>query len=136
MREARVRKLLVTASKASPLVLILFLLVATTQLALQLGVTQAGLERALARFSWLYAAVAVGGALAVVSGLLFESLVPPQAERRKGLIMDVLNRLTNRTAPHPCRHAAARYGSAAISILILVEPTPASQSDRPGCRVR
>src|SRR3984885_1465406 len=86
------------ASKASPLVLILFLLVATTQLALQLGVTPAGLERALARYSWLYAALAAGGALAVVGGLLFGTLVPPQAERPEGVIMDVLNRLTNRTA--------------------------------------
>ncbi len=79
------RKLLATASKASPLVLILFLLVATAQLALQLGMTPAGLERALARFSWLYAALAAGGALAVVAGLLFETLVPPHVERRKGL---------------------------------------------------
>src|SRR3984885_4533720 len=93
MREAWVRKLLVTASKASPLVLILFLLVVTTQLALQLGVTQVGLERELARFSWLYAALAAGGALAGVAGLLFETLVPPHAERREGFIMDVLNRL-------------------------------------------
>lgn len=91
------RKLLLTASKASPLVLILFLLVAATQLALQLGVTPAGLERTLARFSWLYAALAAGGALTVVAGLLFETLVPP-LERRPGIVMDVLSRLTNRTA--------------------------------------
>jgi ATP-dependent Clp protease ATP-binding subunit ClpA len=92
------RKLLVTASKVTPLILILFLLVATAQLALQLGVTQATAERALARYSWLYAALAAVGALTVAAGLLFETLVPPHAERRKGLVMDVLNRLTNRTA--------------------------------------
>jgi ATP-dependent Clp protease ATP-binding subunit ClpC len=98
MQEAWVRKLLATASKASPLILTLFLLVATAQLALQLGVTQAGVERALARFSWLYAALAAGGALAVMAGLLFEAFVPPGGERRKGFVMDVLNRLTNRAA--------------------------------------
>ena len=96
MREAWVRKLLVTANKASPLLLLLFLLVVTAQFAQQNGVTQAGLERALARFSWLYAALAAGGALVVVAGLLFETLVPPDVERRKGFITDVLSRLTNR----------------------------------------
>jgi ATP-dependent Clp protease ATP-binding subunit ClpC len=98
IQEAWVRTILGAATKAFPLVLVLFLLVVTMQLALQLGFTQAGLERTLARFSWLYAALAVGGAVAVAAGLLFEMFVPPHVERQNGFFVDILNRLTNRKA--------------------------------------
>jgi ATP-dependent Clp protease ATP-binding subunit ClpA len=93
-----VQKLLGGISRASPLILLMFLCVAAAQLALQLGVTRSGLTGTLSRFSWLYMAMAGAGSAAVLSGLLFEWLAPPKAERRRGWIMDVLSRLTNRAA--------------------------------------
>lgn len=92
------QKLLAAVGKASPLILLLFLLVAMTQLALQLGMTQAGVNAFLSRFSWLWAMAAGIGLAGTVSGLLYETLVPAGTEPRKGWIMDVLNRLTNRSA--------------------------------------
>jgi ATP-dependent Clp protease ATP-binding subunit ClpA len=92
------QKLLATIGRASPLILLLFLFVAAAQLALQLGVTRTGLNEALSRFSWLYMLMAGAGSLAALAGLLFEAAVPHEAELRRGLIMDVLSRLTNRSA--------------------------------------
>ncbi len=92
------QKLLSAVGRASPLILLLFLIVATLQLGLQFGVTKAALNHTLSSLSWLFAATACAGSATVLAGLLFESLVPADAEPRKGLFMDVLNRLTNRSA--------------------------------------
>lgn len=92
------QKLLSTVSRFSPLMVLLFLIVAATQLALQLGLTRVGLEAALSRWSWLYPIVGGVGLAAVLAGLVYEWLGSANPEPRKGLIMDVLNRLTNRAA--------------------------------------
>ena len=102
------QKLMGAVSRASPLILLVFMLIAATQLGIELGVTRATLLETLSRFSWLYVAVAAMGGTAVLSGLLHESLAPSETQSRKldpklGLsrgrwIMDVLNRLTNRAA--------------------------------------
>ena len=92
------QKLLAAVSRLSPLILLLFLLVAATQLAMQLGVTRSVMRELLTQLSSLYIFLAVAGSAAVLSGLLYEALAPPTAEPRKGWIMDVLNRLTNRSA--------------------------------------
>lgn len=102
------QKLMGAVSRASPLIVLVFMLIAATQLALQLGVTRATLNETLSRFSWLYAALAAAGGAAVLSGFLYEAFVPVTEEprrfdRREGSprgrwIMDVLNRLTNRAA--------------------------------------
>ena len=92
------QRLLAAISRASPLILLMFLCVAAAQLALQLGVTRTDLNEALSHYSWLYMLVGGAGISAALSGLLFEALVPQNAQPRGGFIVDVLSRLTNRTA--------------------------------------
>ena len=93
------QKLLASAGRvSSPLILVLFLAIMMDQAARQFGVTRAVLQETLSRFSPLYMAVAAAGVCVVVCGLMYEAFVPPHAQPRRGWIMDVLNRLTNRSA--------------------------------------
>ena len=90
--------LLARVSRLSPLFLLCFLIVATIQLALHLGLNGTAIERFLASLSWLWPLAAGAGIVAVLAGLLFETLVPPGTVSRRNIVMDVLSRLTNRSA--------------------------------------
>lgn len=102
------QKLMGAVSRGSPLILLVFMLIAATQLGIELGVTRASLVAMLSRFSWLYVAVTAASGAAVLSGLLYEAFAPSETEPRmhdprqssprRRWIMDVLNRLTNRGA--------------------------------------
>jgi ATP-dependent Clp protease ATP-binding subunit ClpA len=94
-----VLKLLTAAGRVSaPLILLLFLMITVDNAAHQFGVTRAVLQDTLSRFTWMYTLAASTGLALVGAGLIYETFVPYDAKPRKGLIMDVLNRLTNRSA--------------------------------------
>ena len=79
-----------------PLIMVAFLAVALIQLGLQLGFSVSGINAAL-RQAWPGLAVAGGVAWGVVgAGLAFETA--GGAKKKRGFIMDVLARLTNRAA--------------------------------------
>jgi len=92
------QRVLGTLNRYSPLLMlgcfVLMLLAAAPQLASMARAAHAF----LAGFPLVYAAVACACWAVVVAGLLFEKLSKPGAPRRKGLLMDVLSRLTNRAA--------------------------------------
>jgi ATP-dependent Clp protease ATP-binding subunit ClpC len=102
-------KLISKAGRVSaPLILILFLMITVDRAIIQFGVTRAVIQDALSPFAWLYSTAALGGLALLATGLAYESFVPENAKPRKGLIMDVLNRLTNRTALEAMMAGAAK----------------------------
>jgi ATP-dependent Clp protease ATP-binding subunit ClpC len=109
LNEAQVKKHLTTVGQvASVLILLLFLMITADRWAIQFGVTGTTMMAALQRFSWLYASASVAGLTAIVAGLAYEAFVPPTKKPRKGFIMDVLNRLTNRSALESMLAGAAK----------------------------
>jgi len=94
------RGMLATLNRFSPLIMAGFLAVAVIQLALQLGLSVQAIEGFLSRGSVGYLAVAIAGWTVVAAGMLHEwrsrRAVPGGTPRRKGWMMDILNRLTNR----------------------------------------
>lgn len=80
-----------------PLITLGLLAVGMLSIAMQLGLTARGVDAALGRLSWVFAASALTCWLVVAAGLAFETAARSPA-RRKGLLMDALSRLTNRAA--------------------------------------
>ena len=102
-------KLILKAGRiSSPLLIIIFLLLGLDRAAKEFGITGAVLARALAPFTWLYTSAAIVGLGLTAAGLAYESFVPQNAKPRKGLIMDVLNRLTNRSTLEAMLAGAAK----------------------------
>jgi ATP-dependent Clp protease ATP-binding subunit ClpC len=102
-------KLILKAGRiSSPLLIIIFLMLGLDQAATRFGITGAVLTRALAPFAWLYTSAAIAGLALTAAGLAYESFVPQNAKPRKGLIMDVLNRLTNRSTLEAMLAGAAK----------------------------
>lgn len=91
------RRLLSAATSYAPLVSAGLLVVAAIGILPQLGVSLAGVDAMLARGSAFYAPAAAVCLAVAGAGLLFEAWAKP-GRRRKGVVMDVLNRLTNRGA--------------------------------------
>ncbi len=92
--------LLKTSQRWMPLIMLAFLTIGLVQLGIQLGVSLAGIDRLMHRLSPLYLAVAVAGWSAALAGVAFERWAGPRARprRRKTIVMDILERLTNRAA--------------------------------------
>ncbi len=85
--------------RAMPLVMVAFLGVAVVQLAIQLGVSLAGVESLLHRLWPGFAAVSGLCWILLAAGLAFETRQSVgRRPQKRGLIMDVLARLTNRAA--------------------------------------
>ncbi|GBR47056.1 AAA family ATPase [Neokomagataea thailandica] len=96
------RSLIPALNRAMPLMMAVFLILAVVQVAVMLHLSLAGLEHA---FEWLRPAfpfIAGLGTLMAIAGLLYEtsaeSLARKGLRRRKGFLMDILSRLTNRGA--------------------------------------
>ncbi|MDR3533235.1 MAG: AAA family ATPase [Rhodopila sp.] len=81
-----------------PLLLTTTLLMSAIATAMQLGLTASAIDTFLARLSPVYGVLAAACWVIVAVGLLYESRKKSSKMRSKGLIMDILNRLTNREA--------------------------------------
>jgi ATP-dependent Clp protease ATP-binding subunit ClpC len=102
-------KLILKAGRiSSPLLIIIFLALGLDQAATRFGITGAVMARALSPFTWLFLSAAIAGLALTAAGLAYESFVPQNAKPRKGLIMDVLNRLTNRSTLEAMLAGAAK----------------------------
>jgi ATP-dependent Clp protease ATP-binding subunit ClpC len=109
LSEAKVKKhLTIVGQVASVLILLLFLMITADRWALQFGITGSVVTSALGRLSWLYQLTSAAGLTLLGAGLAYETFVPPATKPRKGLIMDVLNRLTNRSALEAMLAGAAK----------------------------
>ena len=89
--------LLATLTRLSPVITAGFLAVAVIQLALQLGLSARAVDAFLARGAVAYGSIAAFAWVVAVLGLVHEWRSHPRSVPRKGWMMDVLNRLTNRT---------------------------------------
>ena len=97
--------LLPAATRLMPLMMLAFLTLATVQLCMQLHLSPAALLSWLTRLGWLYGGVAGASWLLVLASAAFEwragarpRSLKRQARKRRGWMMDVLARLTNRAA--------------------------------------
>ncbi len=93
-----------TLTRLMPLMMVAFLVLACAQIATQLHLGLGGIARALAWASPAFPPLAGASLLLAGGGLLYETRAEARTRRglgprrRKGLIMDVLSRLTNRSA--------------------------------------
>ncbi len=99
------KSLLPAATRLMPLMMLAFLTLATVQICMQLHLSPAALLSWLPRLGWLYGGVAAGSWLLVLAAAAFEwragaapRSLNKQARKRRGWMMDVLARLTNRAA--------------------------------------
>jgi len=92
------QRVLSALTRYSPVIMLASLALTVVILLPKLEPALSGLDGVLARFPTFYLTVAAASWLAVAGGIAFETLVKPGSPRRKGLLMDVLNRLTNRAA--------------------------------------
>ncbi|AOX16175.1 AAA family ATPase [Kozakia baliensis] len=96
------KALLPMLNRLMPVMMVVFLVLASLQAALALHLSFGAIEHFLQWAEASYLPLAGIGALLTVSGLLFETRAEKLARkglrRRKGFIMDVLARLTNRNA--------------------------------------
>ncbi len=97
--------LLPAATRLMPLMMLAFLTLATVQICMQLHLSLSGMLSWLTRLGWLYAGVAGSSWALVLAGAAFEwraggraRSLHKQARKRRGWMMDVLARLTNRAA--------------------------------------
>ena len=91
------KTLLNVTSRYAPLISAALLLMALASFAPQLGLTARGVDAVLGRLRPAYVPLAAAAWLAVAAGLAFEWRAEPGRPKR-GWIMDVLGRLTNRAA--------------------------------------
>lgn len=91
-----------TPPRLMPLMMVIFLLLASIQIALSLHLSVHSIAHVLQWGASLWPALAAGGLALSVAGLLFETRAEKISRkgllRRRGFIMDVLARLTNRAA--------------------------------------
>jgi len=103
------KNLLPAASRLMPLMMLAFLTLASVQIALQLHLSPVGmldwLLSWMSRLGWVYSLLAAGSWTLVLAALAYEWRAGPVARslsqrtrQRRGWIMDVLARLTNRAA--------------------------------------
>jgi len=96
------KSLLPLLNRMMPVMMVVFLFLASLQAAAALHLSLAGLQHFMEWCAPAYAPVAGASALLAVAGLLFETRAEKLARkglrRRRRWIMDVLARLTNRTA--------------------------------------
>ena len=91
------KALLGLTTRYAPLISAALLIVALIGIAPKLGLTAAGMDAALGQGRLAYAPIAALCWLVVAAGLVFEWRAKP-ARRKRGWFMDVLSRLTNRSA--------------------------------------
>lgn len=91
------QRILATATRYGPLISAGLLGVALASLLPQLGLSLAGIDRFLARWSAWFAPAAVLCWTIAAACLIFEARARP-GQRPRGVLMDVLSRLTNRGA--------------------------------------
>ncbi len=101
--------LLPAATRLMPLMMLAFLTLASVQIAMQLHLSPSGIWSGLlswlTRLGWVYAAAAAGAWTLVLAAVGFEWRAGPvgrslhtQRRKRRGWMMDILARLTNRAA--------------------------------------
>jgi ATP-dependent Clp protease ATP-binding subunit ClpA len=91
------KALLNVTSRYAPLISAALLLMALISFAPQLGLSAHNVDSALGRVRSVYTPIAAAAWLVVIAGLIFEWRVKP-GQRKRGWMMDVLSRLTNRGA--------------------------------------
>ncbi|MFT9258470.1 MAG: AAA family ATPase [Acetobacter sp.] len=96
------KALLPTLNRLMPLMMVIFLLLASIQIALSLHLSMHSIAHVLQWGASVWPLLAAGGLALSVAGLLFETRAEKISRkgllRRRGFIMDVLARLTNRAA--------------------------------------
>ena len=97
--------LLPAATRLMPLMMLAFLTLATVQICMQMHLSLSAALSWLTRLGWLYAGLAGASWLLVLAATIFEwragasaRSLNKQARKRRGWMMDVLARLTNRAA--------------------------------------
>jgi ATP-dependent Clp protease ATP-binding subunit ClpA len=106
-----VQRLLSSIGRYSPLIMLVFLLLALLQLGMQFGVNAHDIARMLLSASWIYVGVGVIAWCAVLAGLVHGAGAWPR-RLSNGWTMDILDRLTNKTALE--RLAAGENGPVVI----------------------
>ena len=96
------KALLPALTRLMPLMMLVFLLLASIQIVLSLHLSLHSITHVLQWAAAAWPVLALGGLGLTVAGLLFETRAEKIARkgllRRRGFFMDVLARLTNRTA--------------------------------------